>query len=78
MYKIDLTKPCHAHFIGIGGTSMSGLARMLKKEGYSITGSDSVPSRVLEKLRADGIPVYDGHSEEPWRRAAPGPAHGPV
>lgn len=64
MYKIDLTKPCHAHFIGIGGTSMSGLARMLKKEGYSITGSDSVPSRALEKLRADGIPVYDGHSEE--------------
>ena len=27
MYTIDFTKPVHIHFIGIGGISMSGLAR---------------------------------------------------
>lgn len=39
MYQVDFTKPCHAHFMGIGGISMSGLAEILNKEGFTISGS---------------------------------------
>ena len=35
MYKIDFEKPIHIHFIGIGGISMSGLAEILLKEGFT-------------------------------------------
>ena len=64
MYKVDFSKPCHAHFIGIGGTSMSGLARLLHEEGFTVTGSDTVPSKYCDNLRKQGIPVYPEHSEE--------------
>ena len=36
MYTIDFTKPVHIHFIGIGGISMSGLAEILLKEGFTV------------------------------------------
>ena len=36
MYKINFEKPVHVHFIGIGGISMSGLAEILLKEGFTI------------------------------------------
>ena len=36
MYKIDFEKPIHIHFIGIGGISMSGLAEILLKEGFTV------------------------------------------
>ena len=64
MYHVDFQKPCHAHFIGIGGTSMSGLARLLHEEGFTVTGSDTVPSKYCDNLRKQGIPVYPEHSEE--------------
>ena len=32
MYKINFQEPCHIHFIGIGGISMSGLAEILLKD----------------------------------------------
>ena len=41
MYQIDFNKPLHIHFIGIGGISMSGLAEILLKEGFPISGSQS-------------------------------------
>ena len=41
MYTIDFTKPVHIHFIGIGGISMSGLAEILLKESFTISGSDA-------------------------------------
>ncbi len=41
MYKIDFEKPIHIHFIGIGGISMSGLAEILLKEGFTVSGSDN-------------------------------------
>jgi len=64
MYQVDFRKPCHAHFIGIGGTSMSGLARLLHEEGFTVTGSDTVPSKYCDNLRKQGITVYPEHSEE--------------
>ena len=50
-----------AHMIGIGGSSMSGLALMIKKLGVHVTGSDSVRSYATDQLEAAGIPVHIGH-----------------
>lgn len=52
MYQIDFNKPLHIHFIGIGGISMSGLAEILLKEGFPISGSDSRKSELTAIWRA--------------------------
>ncbi len=57
MYQIDFIHPCHVHFIGIGGISMSGLASVLVKEGFTVTGSDAKKSRMTEALEAKGIRI---------------------
>lgn len=54
----------HVHMIGIGGSSMSGLAEMLLKEGYTVTGSDNANSHAVERLRGMGIQVHVGHAAE--------------
>lgn len=45
------------HFVGIGGCGMSGLARLAKQAGALCTGSDTIPSDVIESLRGDGFDV---------------------
>ena len=57
MKKINLGTAKKVHFIGIGGISMSGLAEILKQDGYEVTGSDNVRSRVTDHLQTIGIPV---------------------
>ncbi|MFA5676519.1 MAG: Mur ligase family protein, partial [Christensenellales bacterium] len=52
------------HFIGIGGCSMSGLAVILKDQGFSPKGSDISESVFTNKLASCGIPFVIGHSEE--------------
>ncbi|MFR1759517.1 MAG: Mur ligase domain-containing protein, partial [Christensenellaceae bacterium] len=52
------------HFTGIGGVSMSGLALMLAKAGYQVTGSDQKESETLRQLRSIGIPCAVGHKPE--------------
>jgi len=51
------------HFIGIGGISMSGLAEILIKNGYKVSGSDMKSSTITEKLKKDGAEVYIEHNE---------------
>ncbi len=51
------------HFIGIGGISMSSLAKYCKRLGLLVSGSDRVESEVLEALKSLGITAYAGHSE---------------
>ncbi len=52
------------HFVGIGGAGMSGMARVLARQGVCVTGSDLRESPVLDSLRSEyGIPVQAGHSE---------------
>ena len=58
------------HMIGIGGSSMSGLAEMLLKEGYIVTGSDNANSHAVERLRNMGITVHVGHAAENVHGAA--------
>ena len=52
------------HFIGIGGAGMIGIARVLLKKGYKISGSDIIDSDDLKKLRKDGAKVFIGHLKE--------------
>ena len=52
------------HFIGIGGISMSGIAKITESLGAKITGSDITPSSITENLIKEGIDVkYDHHPE---------------
>lgn len=60
MYKIDFKKPLHIHFIGIGGISMSGLAEILLKENFKITGSDAKESDLTKHLENLGAGIYYG------------------
>jgi len=57
MKKINLRNTKKVHFIGIGGISMSGLAEVLKRDGYEVTGSDDVKSHITDHLVKAGIPV---------------------
>lgn len=50
MYKIDFNNPIHIHFIGIGGISMSGLAKILLSEGFTVSGSDAHSSALTDEL----------------------------
>ncbi|MGE5248611.1 MAG: UDP-N-acetylmuramate--L-alanine ligase [Bacteroidota bacterium] len=49
------------HFIGIGGSGLSAIARLLKESGYEVTGSDRVLSPFAADLEAAGLTVYIGH-----------------
>ena len=49
------------HFVGIGGIGMSGIAEVLLTLGYSVSGSDTKPSPITERLQGLGATIYDGH-----------------
>jgi len=61
MYQIDFQHPIHIHFIGIGGISMSALARLLANRGFTISGSDWKESELTKELEALGVRVDIGH-----------------
>ena len=50
-----------AHFIGIGGAGMSGIALVLHERGCHVSGSDLKASRYVRDLEAAGITVHIGH-----------------
>ncbi|MDD6873552.1 MAG: UDP-N-acetylmuramate--L-alanine ligase [Clostridiales bacterium] len=54
----------HLHFIGIGGSSMSGLARFMLQKGCAVSGSDRDASHKTEALEKLGVKIYIGHSAE--------------
>ena len=60
MYQIDFNQPIHIHFIGIGGISMSGLAKLLRSRGFTISGSDWHASELTKEMEALGITVAIG------------------
>ncbi|CAB4882575.1 unannotated protein [freshwater metagenome] len=49
------------HFIGIGGSGMSGLARIALADGIAVSGSDAKDSTVLAALEALGAKIYRSH-----------------
>ena len=60
MYQIDFNHPLHIHFIGIGGISMSGLAEILLKEDFSVSGSDAKKSELTAHLESLGAVIRIG------------------
>lgn len=52
----------HIHFVGIGGSGMSGIAEVLLSLGYQISGSDLSESATLTHLRAMGAKAHVGHA----------------
>ena len=56
-YTVNFSRPCHVHFIGIGGISMSGLAQIILKEGFTVSGSDARESALTRQLEALGATV---------------------
>ena len=58
------------HMRGIGGTSMSGIAEMLKHWGFHVTGSDDNSSELTDKLISRGIPVTIGYDFDNLSKAS--------
>ncbi len=54
----------HIHFVGIGGSGMSGIAEVLLNLGYRISGSDLSQSSVTERLSSLGATISFGHQAE--------------
>lgn len=54
----------HIHFVGIGGSSMSGIAELALKQGYTVSGSDQTSFDKLKNLQEKGITVYPFHSSQ--------------
>jgi UDP-N-acetylmuramate--alanine ligase len=50
------------HFTGIGGAGMSGIARIMLARGIGVSGSDAMPSALLDDLSAHGARVHIGHA----------------
>jgi len=59
MYK----KKAHLHFVGIGGIGMSGIAKILKFQGYKISGCDcDLAQKSIEDLKNIGCDIYKGNN----------------
>jgi UDP-N-acetylmuramate--alanine ligase len=54
----------HIHFVGIGGSGMSGIAEVLLNLGYRISGSDLAHSTVTQRLQTLGATIALGHQKE--------------
>jgi UDP-N-acetylmuramate--alanine ligase len=52
----------HAHFIGIGGIGMSGIAEILLNLGMKVSGSDLRRGPVTDRLASLGATIYEGHN----------------
>ena len=50
------------HFIGIGGSGMSGIAEVMHNLGFRVSGSDAAITKVTKELKKMGITVYPKHA----------------
>ena len=69
MIKPDYNQPIpdqlgNVHFIGIGGSGMSGIARLLLEMGHRVTGSDVRDSGNVQALKKLGASIALGHHED--------------
>ena len=60
----DMGRVRSIHFVGIGGSGMSGIAEVLLNQGFEISGSDLAESKVTERLRSLGVAIFIGHQAE--------------
>lgn len=52
------------HFVGIGGIGMSGIAEILLKQGFAVSGSDLMQSENTDYLKSKGAKIFIGHKAE--------------
>ncbi|MCR8914761.1 UDP-N-acetylmuramate--L-alanine ligase [Marinobacter panjinensis] len=65
VYQVpEMRRIRNIHFVGIGGAGMSGIAEVLKNQGYEVSGSDIREGAVTDRLTAMGIEVFIGHREQ--------------
>ena len=57
------------HFVGIGGSGMSGIAEVMLSLGYRIQGSDIKPNKQTRRLEKQGATIFIGHAEDHIRDA---------
>lgn len=51
----------HVHFVGIGGVGMAGIAEVLLRQGFVVSGSDLNENALTQWLRVMGATIYRGH-----------------
>jgi UDP-N-acetylmuramate--alanine ligase len=51
----------HVHFVGIGGSGLSAIARLLRESGYEVSGSDKTLSPFAADLQNMGVQIFIGH-----------------
>ena len=54
----------HIHFVGIGGSGMSGIAEVLANLGYQVSGSDLSENSATRRLAGLGVKVAHGHKSQ--------------
>ncbi len=65
MKKISLMRRVkNIHFIGIGGSGMSGIAEVLLNQGYNITGSDKNVNSATKRLESLGAKIFSNHDAQ--------------
>lgn len=53
----------HIHFVGIGGIGMSGIAQILKNQGYTISGCDAdMDQQSIKDLKSAGCTIFEGNN----------------
>ena len=64
-----LGKTKRIHFIGIGGSGMSGIAEVLINQGYEVSGSDKVRTPITNHLEQLGARIHFEHAPENIKNA---------
>lgn len=59
----------HVHFVGIGGVGMAGIAEVLLRQGYTVSGSDISDNSLTQWLRVMGATIYRGHEKSNVEKA---------
>lgn len=60
--NFKLEKEMHVHLVGVGGSGISAIARVLAERGYNVSGSDREESKFSADLTKLGVRIYYGHS----------------
>ena len=66
--KIKLAKKEIIHFIGIGGIGMSGLALIMKSQGFKVQGSDITSNKNIDRLKKEKIKIFLGQSKKKFKK----------
>src|SRR3989338_10358782 len=59
----------HVHFVGIGGVGISGIAEVLLRQGYTVSGSDLADNALIQWLKVMGAIIYHGHDASHIKQA---------